>query len=81
MIKSLDPLGFEQGQTSSSAELHVPFWNSWTKDKIPTVQEGFLFSYILLKLQWDKQCEIYLQTSRQNQDIGMMEAEIKILYK
>lgn len=42
MIKSLDPLGFEP-------ELHVPFWNSWTKDKVPPVQESFLkfiFLYI-----------------------------------
>lgn len=41
MIKSLDPLGFERRQTSSSAELHVPFWNSGTKDKTPPVQESF----------------------------------------
>lgn len=45
-IKSLDPLGFEPGQTSSLAELHVPFWNSWTKDKT-TVQESF-FQFIFL---------------------------------
>lgn len=51
MIKSLDPLGYEPGQTSSSAELHVPFWNSWTKDKIPPVQESFL-KFIFLYVTW-----------------------------
>lgn len=38
VIKSLDPLGLEPGETSSSAELHAPFRNSWTKDIIPPVQ-------------------------------------------